>query len=93
MRHAAPALPPRPVLRRACSHARAAACACVLTRRAVRRAQDMEPEEYESTKADTLKQLEEFHGSLSRLMARSGARMRCFRAGGALQHGARARRR
>jgi hypothetical protein len=33
--------------------------------------QDMEAEEYENTKAETLKQLEEFHASLSRLMARA----------------------
>ena len=33
--------------------------------------QDMEAEEYESAKSETLKQLEEFHASLSRLMARS----------------------
>ena len=32
--------------------------------------QDMEAEEYESAKSETLKQLEEFHASLSRLMAR-----------------------
>ena len=37
----------------------------------------MEPEEYESTKADTLKQLEEFHASLSRLIVR---RLRAWRA-------------
>ena len=30
----------------------------------------MEAEEYESAKSETLKQLEEFHASLSRLMAR-----------------------
>jgi hypothetical protein len=30
----------------------------------------MEAEEYESTKSETLKQLEEFHASLSRLMVR-----------------------
>jgi hypothetical protein len=30
----------------------------------------MEADEYESTKSETLKQLEEFHASLSRMMAR-----------------------
>ena len=40
----------------------------------------MEPEEYESTKADTLKQLEEFHASLSRLMARSARKRPRLRA-------------
>ena len=37
-------------------------------------AQDMDAEEYESTKSETLKQLEEFHASLSRLMARARER-------------------
>jgi hypothetical protein len=36
-------------------------------------AQDMEADEYESTKSETLKQLEEFHASLSRLMVRHAA--------------------
>ena len=31
----------------------------------------MDAEEYESTKSETLKQLEEFHASLSRLMVRA----------------------
>jgi len=36
--------------------------------------QDIDAEEYESTKSETLKQLEEFHASLSRLMARAATR-------------------
>jgi hypothetical protein len=37
-------------------------------------AQDMEADEYESTKSETLKQLEEFNASLSRLMVRAARR-------------------
>ncbi len=40
------------------------------------RVQDLEPDEYESTRAETLKQLEEFNASLSRMMARR-ARAEC----------------
>jgi hypothetical protein len=53
------------------AHARSALCpgASPDAQRAPR-LQDMEADEYESTKSETLKQLEEFHASLSRMMAR-----------------------
>ena len=39
--------------------------------RTARNTQDLEEEEYESTRAETLKQLEEFNASLSRMMVRA----------------------
>ena len=56
-------------------------CACTQTsagragpdtpERTARNTQDLEEEEYESTRAETLKQLEEFNASLSRMMVRA----------------------
>ena len=47
-----------------------------------RAAQDLDDEEYESTKAETLKQLQEFHASLARMMVRAACHSLLTRARG-----------